>query len=84
MIRPSLTSITLSSIWAIATLPTQAQAISEHEPPAAVWSSHDGIVRSGRTPQPDPEVETMPGLSRQPADREPSQSRDALICEPFK
>ena len=84
MIRPCLTSIALSSLWVTAALPTQAQAISEHEQPTAVWSSRDGLVRSGSTTEQDPAVETMRGLSDQPADRDPSQSRNAIICEPFK
>jgi len=41
-------------------------------------------VRSGSTTEQDPAVETMRGLSGQPADRDPSQSRNAIICEPFK
>lgn len=84
MIKPGLTSLALSSLWVIAALPTQAQAISEHEQPTAVWSSRDGTVRSGRTPEQDPEVETMDELARQAGDRDPSQSHNALICEPFK
>ena len=84
MIKPSLTSIALSSLWVVTAFPTQAQAISEHEAPTAVWSSRDGLVRSGPAPEADPDVETMRGLSDQPAGPEPSRSRGALICEPFK
>jgi hypothetical protein len=84
MIKPGLISIALSSLWVTAALPTQAQAISQHEPAAAVWSSRDGTVRPGDPPEQDPEVETMDGLSGRSSDAGPSPSHNALVCEPFK
>lgn len=84
MIRLTPASIVLSSLWAVAPLPTLAQAMSDFDQATPVWSSRDGLLRLERMSASDPEVETLDEPSSRMAETEQSQSQSELVCEPFK